>query len=139
MRSGRMNGRCRGRVHIGPATRQGSAGTRNNKQMSTYFKFSHVCKDLVSILGDHAGIPCLVLDLLHSARTLDHHLRSLEFGLDLVCDLWHNDRSNSASGILSVRACRQRSSVALVIILLFFLPVLLWFRDKSRWWWKLLL
>ena len=37
----------------------------------TYFKFSHVLKDLVAVLGNHTGIPAFILDLIRSSRSFD--------------------------------------------------------------------
>lgn len=87
-----------------------------------------ICKDIIAILGNHADIPHVVINVLLGAVQLDVLPSDLQFPFSVSRDPRGKDGGDAASCEITPGAVRVGSGVALLVVELFFLqliPVLL--------------
>lgn len=90
-----------------------------------YLKLAHVPEDLVSILGNHAHVPRLLLDFLLGLVLQHAVLGHLELRTDIGRDVRREQRGRTARGVIAVRPVRVRRGVALLVVELLLLRLLL--------------
>ena len=90
----------------------------NRRACATYLQVTHVFEDLVTIFGDHAGVPGFLFDFLYRLGRFDQPGRCRDLALGLGRHLRNHLGGDCSGRVIAPRLERLRRDIVIITIVL---------------------